>query len=91
MSVEVKMFYPALQRVVGDAEALRLEGATVGECLSDLVRCHPDAGRLLFDSRGGLLKPVYVFVNQEGMFKASPDRPLKESDRLIIAVLATGG
>ncbi len=91
MSAGVAVFYPELKRLMGDSEDLRLAGATVGEALADLVCRFPGAEKLLFNGRGELLRPVYVFVNREGMGKAKMDRPLNESDRLIIAVLASGG
>lgn len=89
MSTEVSIFYPELKQLVGDE--LRLEGTTVGELLGDLVHRFPDAQPLLFDGNGGLRRLVHVFVNQEGMRKADSDQPVKEGDRLIIAVLACGG
>jgi molybdopterin converting factor small subunit len=91
MSVKVRIFYPELQRLVGGADDIQFEGATVGECLADLVRRFPEGERLLFDTRGDLLKRVYVFVNREGMFKADLAKPVGENDELIVAVLATGG
>jgi molybdopterin converting factor small subunit len=91
MSVNVNIFYPDLQRLVGTTEELRLSGTTVGECLADLVGRYPAAGKLLFNSRGDLLRPVYVFVNHEGMRKAEMARPVGDEDRLIIAFLASGG
>ena len=63
----------------------------MGECLDDLVRRYPGADKLLFDARGALLKPVYVFVNAESMYKADLAKPVSEKDELIVAVLATGG
>ncbi len=89
--VRVKVFYPDLQRLAGDPDDIRVEGETVGECLGDLVRKYPDAESLLFDSRGRLLKRVYVFVNAEGMYKADLAKPVSSKDELILAVLATGG
>ena len=91
MSVGLSIFYPALQRLLGSPDEVRCEGHTVGECLSDLVRRHPGAQELLFDTRGELLPPVYVFVNMEGMFKADLAKAVTDSDELILAVLATGG
>jgi molybdopterin converting factor small subunit len=91
MSVKVRIFYPALQKLLGRPEEVRCEGHTVGECLADLARRHPGVEELLFDKRGELLPPVYVFVNMEGMFKADLAKPVAETDELILAVLATGG
>jgi molybdopterin converting factor small subunit len=91
MSVKVRIFYPALQKLLGRPEETRCQGHTVGECLADLVQQHPGVEELLFDKRGELLPPVYVFVNMEGMFKAELAKPVTETDELILAVLASGG
>jgi hypothetical protein len=91
MSVRVRVFYPALQRLLGDTNEAVAEGSTVGECLGDLVQRHPGADKLLFDARGCLLRQVYVFVNAESTAKAAYSRPVTERDTLIIAALAMGG
>ncbi|NLO28505.1 MAG: MoaD/ThiS family protein [Actinobacteria bacterium] len=91
MSLALKIFYPELSRVVGGSDEVWVNGTTVGECLSDLISRYPEAERLLFDRGGRLLKLVYVYVNAEGMTKAEMSWPVREKDRLIVAVLATGG
>ena len=91
MSVKARAFYPALQRLFDDPDDVRVEGRTVGECLAELVRRYPGAEKLLFDSRGALLRNVHVFVNAEGLFKPEMTRPVTDKDQLIIAVLAIGG
>lgn len=91
MSVRVKIFYPELRRLIDSPDEVRAQGVTVGECLDDLATRYPGAGELLFDERGGLRPPVYVFVNIEGMYKADLARTVGEQDELILAVLATGG
>ena len=89
--VRVRAFYPELQRLFDSPEDIHVEGETVGECLDYLIRKYPGAESLLFDSRGRLLKRVYVFVNAEGMYKADLAKPVSGKDELILAVLATGG
>jgi len=91
MSVKVELFYPRLNELTGDPEALKLEGRTVGECLKDLAGRFPGSKELLFDERGALLRQVFVYVNAEGAYKAALDAPVKDSDRLIIAALVVGG
>ncbi|MCL5736258.1 MAG: MoaD/ThiS family protein [Actinobacteria bacterium] len=91
VSIKVEIFYPELRRLLGGSEEVRVEGGTVGECLDELIRQHPDVRRLLFDSRGHLLKKVYVYVNAEGLYKAEMSKPVRDTDVLIIAVLAAGG
>ena len=91
MSVRVRIYHAELQRVIGAPGELRVNGSTVGECLTDLVRRYPQAKPLMLDANGRLLKRFYVFVNQEGMFKADFDRPVTDKDELILVVLATAG
>jgi len=91
VSPALSIFYPELSRLVGGSDEVWVDGTTVGECLADIIRRHPEAERLLFDRRGRLLKPVYVFVNAEGMAKAEMSQDVSEKDRLLVAVLATGG
>ncbi len=91
MSVKVSIFYPELRRLIGGSAEVRVEGETVGECLTALAHGHPGVGELLFDRRGELLKQVYVFVNQESLRKADLSAPVGNQDELILAVLATGG
>ena len=89
--VRLRVFYPELQSLFASPEDIHVHGETVGECLDDLVRNYPGAESLLFDTRGKLLKRVYVFVNAEGMYKADLSKPVSGKDALIVAVLATGG
>jgi molybdopterin converting factor small subunit len=91
MSVKVKIFHGELQQAINSPGEIRVEGATVGECLADLVRRYPQAERFMFDSRGRLLRQFYVYVNQEGMFKADFARPVTDEDTLLLVVLASGG
>lgn len=91
MSVRVRVFYPALQALLGGALEVEAEGATVGQCLDDLVRRFPGAETLLYDARGRLLRQVYVFVNAEGTRKAEYSRAVTAKDHLIVAALAMGG
>ncbi len=91
MSVKVKLFYPALQALLGGESEAEVDGTTVGECLDDLVRRYPGVEKLLFDAHGRLLKRVYVFVNAESTSKAESTKRVTDQDTLILAVLATGG
>jgi hypothetical protein len=91
MSVKIRAFYPQLQSLFDDPDDVRVEGQTVGECLEDLMRRYPEARGLLFNRPGVLHRHVYVFVNAEGMSKAEMAKPIRSSDQLLIAVLASGG
>ena len=91
MSIGVEIYYPRLKELTGDPSELRLEGATVGECLDELEQRFPGARRLLCDERGIFRRQVFVHVNAESVAKPALDTPLHDGDRLIIAALAVGG
>ena len=52
---------------------------------------HPGVAELLFDARGKLLPPVYVFVNMEGMYKADLDEGGRRQRRADPGVLGDAG
>jgi molybdopterin converting factor small subunit len=91
MNVKVKLFYPELQRRIGDLAEITVTGNTVGECLHDLEEQYPGAEKLIFDDQGQLLKPLFVFVNTESMYKAELNKKVTDNDVLIIAMLMLGG
>lgn len=91
MGVRVKIFYPELRKQVANQSSVTVNGRTVGECLDDLVKRYPGAGKLIFNERGQLIGHVYVYVNFESAYKADLARPVSDRDELILAVLLTGG
>ncbi len=91
MSVKLKIFHAELRRAIDAPGEIRVEGATVGECLADLVRRYPQTEPLIFDSHGRLRRQFYVFVNQESMFKAGFNQAVTDKDELILVALAVAG
>jgi hypothetical protein len=91
MSVKIKLFYPQLQRFVGNRESLDVFGLTVGECLLDLIKRFPGVDKFIFDKQGKYLKHVFVYVNAESAEKAGLAEMVKDRDEILIAVLITGG
>ncbi len=87
----MRIFHAELQRLIDSPGELRVEGSTVGECLRDFIHRYPQAEPLIFDSTGELHKRFYVFVNQEGMFKAAFEQPVTDTDQLILVSLAVAG
>ena len=91
MSVKVNIFYRSLQQFINNQDVVKVDGGTVGECLSDLIRQFPGVEKWIFDEQGNLLRHVFVYINAESALKANLSEPVKETDELIIAVLITGG
>jgi molybdopterin converting factor small subunit len=91
VSVRVSIFYPGLREVINNSEQVTVAGATIGECLGDLINQFPGADKWLFDERGQLLEDVFVYINAESARKAALSDPINNGDELIIAMLLIGG
>ncbi len=90
MNHEVHIFYPSLQQITG-CQVLLVKGFTLQECLDDLIQQFPDAGNRLFNSQGKLLEYVFVYINAESVQKANLNTILQPNDKLILALMVTGG
>jgi sulfur-carrier protein len=54
-----------LRGLTGGVAVVEVEGATVGEALSNMEKLHPGLGERLFDESGGLRRFVNVFLADE--------------------------
>ncbi len=90
MSVTVSIFDPVMQQYINQ-DSVEVDGSTVGECLDDLIRQFPDVEKWMFDERRQLRRSVFVYVNAESTHKVDMAKPVKDNDKIIIAVLITGG
>ena len=83
--------YSSLQQHTGGRNLVAVHGATVGECLNDLVRQYPDIGPVLFDEKGCLHSIVFVSVNMNSINPEKLEREIKENDELYIILIIAGG
>jgi molybdopterin converting factor small subunit len=90
MSIEIHLFYPSLQEITG-RQIVRAEGTTVGECLSDLVQQFPGAKNWIFDSSGQLLEYTFAYINADSARKAALSDPIAAGDKILLALMVTGG
>ncbi len=91
MSVKVNIFYPHLQQFTHHQEVVHVDGGTVGECLSQLVKQFPGIEEGIFDKQGQLLNYVYFFVNGKASYPTLLTMPVNDGDELTIALLLAGG
>jgi molybdopterin converting factor small subunit len=68
-----------------------VNGATVGECLDDLVRQYPSMAQMLFDDTGKSLDKVFVSINLESTYREKMNAPVKENDDLYLILIVAGG
>ena len=90
MRIKVHL-YSSLQRYAGNRRIIEVNGATVGECLDDLVRQYPSMAQMLFDDTGKSLDKVFVSINLESTYREKMNAPVKENDDLYLILIVAGG
>ena len=78
-------------RYAGNRTSFETEGRTVGECLKDLEKLHPDLVKLIMAKEGGLLNSIDIFVNGESVYPRELSRPVKDGDKLKVIMIIQGG
>src|SRR5213594_3940734 len=91
MSVKIHIPTP-LRQFVGNADALSVEGRTVGEALQKLASQYPELRKHLYTDEGKLRSFINVYVNDEDVrYLERSKTPLKESDEVRIIPSIAGG
>ncbi|MDO8673256.1 MAG: MoaD/ThiS family protein [Dehalococcoidia bacterium] len=91
MSVEVRI-PTVLQKAVGGAKIIRVEGRTVGELLANLGELHPAFRRAITMDTGELHRFVNVYINDEDIrFLGLLDAPVAAGDVVSILPALAGG
>ena len=90
MNIKVHL-YSNLRNYTDNRSTVEVKGATVGECLDDLVRQFPSISPLLFDETGKLLEKVFVSINLESAYREKMTTPVKENDDLYLILIVAGG
>ncbi len=90
MAVKVHI-HPAHLQFTKGLEVVPLAGATVGECLEELIREFPEMEQALFSRKGRLLKSVEVYINQDSAYPDELAKPLKDGDSVHLLLMLAGG
>ena len=81
-----------LRQYAGRAESLELEGATVGEVLSNLSSQYAELRKHLYNEQGALRNFINVYLNDEDIrYLQKQDTPVKEGDVISIVPSIAGG
>jgi molybdopterin converting factor small subunit len=72
-------------------EVVTVEGRTVGECLSQLIRQFPGMERALFVRKDKLQNNVEVFVNDATAYPNELVKPVKDGDDIHLVIMLAGG
>jgi len=90
MAVEINI-PPVLQALVNGINRIDVNGATIGECLKELVQKYPVLKPKLFDKRGNLPKGINIFINGESVYPALLSKPVHDGDKIHIYNIVLGG
>jgi molybdopterin converting factor small subunit len=72
-------------------EVVTVEGSTVGECLSLLIKQFPGMEKALFAKKDKLLNNVEVYVNHSSAYPNELIKPVKDGDEIHLIVMLAGG
>jgi len=81
-----------LRKLTADQEVVKIDGATVGEILTNLDAAYPGLGERICDESGQVRRFVNIFLNDEDIrFLQEKETPVKETDELSIVPAIAGG
>lgn len=91
MSKNVRIPTP-LRKLTNNEDVVEVNGATVGEIITELQTRYPGIQERLLDEQGQIRRFVNVYVNEEDIrFLQNQDTPLKEGDEVSIIPAIAGG
>jgi molybdopterin synthase sulfur carrier subunit len=81
-----------LRKLTGDQELVTVDGATIGDILTNLDKTFPGLGDRLCDEQGNVRRFVNIFVNDEDIrFLEEKASPVKDTDEISIVPAIAGG
>ena len=90
--MSVRMNIPMfLQHASDGVKVAEVNGATVGDCLRDLVGQFPDIKDELFDKDGNLQYHLTIWINRESTSPDILDKPIEDGAELDVIRLFMGG
>jgi len=72
-------------------DVITVEGKTVGECLSHLIKQFPAMEKALFAKKDKLLNMVEVYLNHASAYPNELLKPVKDGDEIHLVVMLAGG
>jgi molybdopterin synthase sulfur carrier subunit len=90
MSVRLRIPW-FLQNSTGGAKTVEVNGATVGDCLKELVGRFPGAGEEIFDTEGKLSPFTDIHLGGRSIRREGLTRPVRDGDELSILLIIGGG
>ena len=72
-------------------EVVPVEGNTVGQCLSELIRQFPGMEKALFAKKDKLLNIVEIYLNHATAYPNELVKPVRDGDEIHLVVMLAGG
>ncbi len=90
--MSIKVNIPSyMQSFTNNAGVVEVNGGTVGECLSHLVKQFPGMKKQLFSKNGDLFENIIISINRKSAYPEQLAKPVKEGDELNILLIIGGG
>lgn len=70
---------------------VQVDGNTVGDCISDLIRIYPPMQSALFARNGKLKNNIEIYVNMESAYPDELAKAVRNGDEIHITLILTGG
>lgn len=90
MSITIEV-PPILQQHTQGEQTVSVEGNTVDECLSQLLKKYPGVKAALFDESNKLHGYIQIFINSASTYPQELSKPVIEGDVIDILFLISGG
>jgi len=78
-------------RYTNNQLSIKVAGNTVGECLDDFLRQHPDMRKIVLDKNDKLRHNYDIFVNGKSAYPLEMTKPVNDGDKLNLVMLIQGG
>ncbi len=90
--MSIKINIPSyMKSFTNNIRVAEVNGSTVGECLSHLIKQFPGIKGQLFSKRGNLFENIIISVNGESAYPEQLAKPVKDGDELNILFIIGGG
>jgi len=90
MAVKVHI-HTTHRQFTNGSEVAAVDGNTVGECLSHLIKQFPGMEKALFAKKDKLLNTVEIYVNHASVYPNELVKPVKEGDEIHLVIMLAGG
>ena len=90
MAVKVHI-HTTHRQLTNGLEVVAVEGNTVAECLSQLIKQFPGMEKALFAKKDKLLNNVEIYLNQSSAYPNELVKPVKDGDEIHLVIMLAGG